>query len=506
MGPTRCSDIFRLIYIASVFEHCDMTSDEPIPQRPLWFRAIADVPEEFSPTRLTLLEGKLPSDLKGTLYYNGAARFSRGGASVNHWFDGDGAILAIHFEEEQAIGTYRFVQTQEFIEETKAETLLYGGFGTLPAVGLGDRLQKILKNTANTSVLVLADRILALWEGGKPYALTPDDLTTLGIDTLGFLEDKQTFSAHPKQDPVSGDIYNFGVGLGRREKLFVYRCDRQCQILKQVALPLKGIPIIHDFVLAGPYLVFCIAPVRLQHPFKILLGLQSYSDGMTWMPQNGTQVLILDRETLEVVSQDQVEPWFQWHFGNGFQNDQGNVVLTLARYEDFQTNQLQREVISGDIRTVAESSLWQCEIDPASTKIVSSQTLVGQMVEFPTVNALRVGVEAKTTYFSTHREHRDCPSLMKQIGWVDHATGTWKTSQLPPTHFPVEPIFAPNTRTPERGWVLTVVYDGDRHQSEVWIYEANNFDSPICRLGLPSVIPIGFHGTWRPNQSSPSVS
>lgn len=50
----------------------------------------------------------------------------------------------------------------------------------------------------------------------------------------------------------------------------------------------------------------------------------------------------------------------------------------------------------------------------------------------------------------------------------------------------------------EQGWILTVVYDGEQDRSEVWIFDSEHLDEePVCRLGLPEVIPIGFHGTWK---------
>ncbi|MEM9137778.1 MAG: carotenoid oxygenase family protein, partial [Cyanobacteria bacterium P01_F01_bin.42] len=377
-----------------------MTTSTCPSQKPSWFRAIEEPAQEFSLTPLKVLEGQIPEALRGSLYRNGPARFTRGGASVNHWFDGDGAVLAVHFREGKAVATYRYVKTREFLEEAGAETLLYGGYGTLPAVGLRNRLQKAVKNAANTSVLVLPDRLLALWEGGRPHAISLEDLETIGIDTLGGLGDEQTFSAHPKQDWQSGEIYNFGVGLGIKGKLFVYRCDRAGKLLRQVTHPLPGIPLIHDFALAGQYLVFCISPVRLKNPLKILVGLQSYSECLKWQPQKGTQLLILDRETLEIVGQGQADPWFQWHFGNGYVNESGNVVLTLSCYPDFRSNQFLREVVTGEIQTTATAKLWQCELNPHTAELVASQVLMDEVNEFPTVSPLEVGKQAKITYFS----------------------------------------------------------------------------------------------------------
>ena len=466
--------------------------------KPPWFNAIASPAKPFSLTKLNILDGKIPDNLQGSLYRNGPARFSRGGASVDHWFDGDGAVLGVHLRSGEAWGAYQYVQTREFIEETKADSLLYGGYGTLPAVGIWNRLQKTIKNASNTSVIPLPDRLLTLWEGGKPYALTLEELETIGLDDLGALSEEQTFSAHPKQDPQSGEIYNFGVGLGRQGKLFVYRFNRSGELIRQVTLPLKGIPLIHDFALAGRYLVFCIPPVFLQNPLKILVGLNSYSDCLRWKPQRGTQILILDRETLEIVSQGQVEPWYQWHFGNGYETQDGHINLTISRYEDFQTNQFLKEVVTGDVKTVAAAKLWQCEINPNKADIISQETLVDLVNEFPTVSPLENGNKASTTFFSLNLEKTDSKSLLKDIGYYHHPTGKLVSSQTSATEFPTEPLFAPNPENLDQGWVLTVVYDSDRHKSEVWIYEGGQLETPICRVELPSVIPIGFHGRWHP--------
>jgi all-trans-8'-apo-beta-carotenal 15,15'-oxygenase len=49
------------------------------PTTAMWAAAIAQPASEFAATPLTLLEGRLPADLRGTLYRNGPARFERGG-------------------------------------------------------------------------------------------------------------------------------------------------------------------------------------------------------------------------------------------------------------------------------------------------------------------------------------------------------------------------------------------------------------------------------------------
>lgn len=43
-----------------------------------------------------------------------------------------------------------------------------------------------------------------------------------------------------------------------------------------------------------------------------------------------------------------------------------------------------------------------------------------------------------------------------------------------------------------------VVYDGKTNRSEAWIFDSERLDDePVCKLSLPAVVPLGFHGTWK---------
>lgn len=74
-----------------------------------WAKAIAEPAKEFESDSLELLEGAIPKDLNGTLYRNGPAALSHGEEKMSHWFDGDGAILAVKFNEGKASAKYKYV-------------------------------------------------------------------------------------------------------------------------------------------------------------------------------------------------------------------------------------------------------------------------------------------------------------------------------------------------------------------------------------------------------------
>jgi carotenoid cleavage dioxygenase-like enzyme len=416
---------------------------------------------------------------------------------VGHWFDGDGGVLGIHFTDAGATGVYRYVQTQGYREESQAGRFLFGGYGMLPPGSLWARWTHGLKNAANTSVLALPDRLLALWEGGLPHALTLDTLETLKLDDLGGLG-ALAYSAHPKCDPQTGDLYNFSVSIGNNSQLNVFRSDTSGTIRQQGTIALQGMPLIHDFVLAGRYLVFCIPPARIKM-LPVLFRLQSFSDAMTWHPELGTEILVIDRNSFEVVSRFQADPWYQWHFGNGYELRDGSVVFTIARYADFQTNQRLKEVATGQIQTPAVATLWQLRLNPQSGQVLEMQQLSPRSCEFPTLDPQDVGQPSRYTYLNLHRSGANVTQeLFGTIARFDHQTATVTEANLGEHTYPSEPIYAPDADRPEQGWILTVVYNGELNQSTVWIFAADRLDAPpVCQLTLPQVVPLGFHGTWR---------
>ncbi len=475
-----------------------------IGNRKAWSRAIAEPASEFAATPLTVLAGAVPTDLNGCLYRNGPARLERPGQRVGHWFDGDGAILAVRFANGHAQGTYRYVRSAGYVDEEAQGCFLYSGYGTLAPGPFWRRWQAQLKNAANTSVLALPDRVLALWEGGWPHRLDAHTLATEGVDDLGALKAHEPFSAHPKRHPKTGDIFNFGVVAGAQATLNLYRSSPWGGIEQKHAIPLNGIPLIHDFVLADRYLVFCVPPVRL-NPLPAVLGFQSFSDALMWQPQQGTQVVVVDADTLEVVSSEATNPWFQWHFGKGFVNADGDIVLEVVRYADFATNQQLKEIATGAFSTPAIGQLWRLCLAPQTAQVKSQICLVQHFCEFPVIPAVgedNRAIAAAPTYLSIHAPTQDPQGeLFRAIARFDPVTADLTVAEAGDTCYPSEPIFVTKQAQPDAtaGWVLTVVYNGDAHQSEVWIYDSDRLtDAPVCRLLLPSVIPPSFHGTWKP--------
>lgn len=462
-----------------------------------WSKALALPATEFPLTKLSVKSGQIPAGFRGSLYRNGPARLERGGVSVGHWFDGDGAILAVHFTDDGASAVYRYVQTAGYQAEEKADKFLYSNYGMTAPGPIWLRWTKTVKNAANTSVLALPDRLLALWEGGPPHRLDLETLETLGMDDLGSLDSNFVYSAHCKRDPITGNIFNFGITNGATTKLNLYKSDFTGKVVQKSTIVLDGIYALHDYVFAGKYLIFFVPPVQVNF-LPLLAGISSYSESFKWKPELGTQILVFDSETLSLVSRGETEAWFQWHFANGFVKEDGDVAVDFVRFADFTTNQRLKEVATGETHTDAEGTLCRVHLNPLTAKVTGIEELLDKPCEFPIVPAAEVGQDSRYIYVAMYRPQVDIVAeRYGAIARLDTQTRNLTIADCGENRYPAEPIYVPDISS-EKGWIVTVVYDGNSDKSEVWIFDSDGLDrAPVCQLELPSVIPLGFHGTWK---------
>ena len=102
--------------------------------------------------------GEIPKDLHGAYYRNGPNPVHAPKA-LHHWFDGDGMLHAIHFENGKASYRNRYIRSDDFNAEI-AGTIDAGGV-LLPAKRA--RENKVYKDTANTDVIIHNGQLMALW-------------------------------------------------------------------------------------------------------------------------------------------------------------------------------------------------------------------------------------------------------------------------------------------------------------------------------------------------------
>jgi all-trans-8'-apo-beta-carotenal 15,15'-oxygenase len=460
-----------------------------------WSAGFQSLAAEFD-YRVEDIDGRVPAGLRGTLFRNGAGRNDLAGHWFPHWFDGDGMISAIRFEERGVRYRNRYVRTESYVEETRSQRILFRGFGKMRSGGTLANALKQPANVSNTSVLLQDDRLLSLWEGGPPTALDPRTLTTFGLEDFGGRV--RTFSAHPKTDPQTGEVFNFGIDYGLRTTLTPYRIDRgELTRFPPINLPYPVMN--HDFVLTQRHLVFCLGPI-LVHPLKMILGLVSFDGALAWDGSRPTLILIVPRDGRTAPRWIETEPFFQFHFANGYEQD-GLLVIDVTRYSDYDgIGDALRNFWRSDWSADGMASLVRLRIDLASGVVKAESFAAGNANEFPRIDPRRVARPYRYAYVASNPAGQGA-GLQQRITRVDMESGRTVSHDFAPNGYVGEPLFIPTATegAEDDGVVVSFVFDTSDVRTHVVGLDARDIAArPLFTARLKHHVPYALHGIFTP--------
>lgn len=199
--------------------------------------------------------GTIPPEIDGTFYRVMTDPFMPPHPG-NVPLDGDGNISALRFKEGRVDFKMRYVETERLKLERHAGKAMFGlyrnPFTHHPCV------RAAVDSTANTNVVLWADKFLALKEGGLPYQVDPHTLETIRYDPFGEQGIKsKTFTAHPKIDPSTDELVVFGYeakGLATTD-IVIYALDKNGRKRDEQWIKAPWCGPIHDCAITPNWLI-----------------------------------------------------------------------------------------------------------------------------------------------------------------------------------------------------------------------------------------------------------
>ncbi len=464
-------------------------------------RAFSRIPAERTGEPLRL-DGEIPTFLRGTYYLNGPARFARGGVRYRHWLDGDGMVCALRFDGDGARLTARFVRSAKLAGEEAAGRALYRTFGTAFP---GDRLVRgiALESPVNVSVYPWGDTLLALGEQGIPWELDPHTLETRGTYSFGgVLNPLSPFGAHPKIDPVSGELFNFGISFSATQpNLNLYRFAADGRLVYRKRIALEEPRSLHDFCFAGRHVAFYLAPYRLDMVALAQEG-KTLMESLRWEPEKGSRLLVVRREDGEPVASVPVGERYVLHGINAFEQafEDGDRlivdVLELDRpvYDQYDVPNLFPDVAPGrPVRLVVDLATGALldRIEIAYDKAPDFPAIDPELAGRPYEHFWMLGIS------KTGAPGRKFFDQVVHCSWSrPDRVGIW---QAPPgCYLGGEPAFAPNP-SGEGGAVICQQFHAETEESAFLVFDA--FDvarGPVAKLIQASSLHLGFHAFFQP--------
>lgn len=438
-------------------------------------------PHGFEPLRV---EGRIPDDLRGTLYRAGPAVYERFGKKVNHPFEADGAITAVRFVEGRVLGASRIVESAGYREEGAAGRFLYNS-----SARWLDRVRSAFggrsNSTGNTSTFLWQDRLFALMEGGLPLEMDPETLDTLEETDLGVIP--AAFSAHPHRVASLETTFNFGLRYGRKMEidLFALPDEGAARKLGTVEAPWQSM--VHDFIATDRHLLFLLGPVVLNLG-RAVLGLADMTKLFRWNPRLGTRLLVVPIDDVGAMRGFELDPFWVWHFANAFEDESG-PVLDFCRSERFVIDDIDLIIESGEAPV-----LTRLHLDLASGKL-SETRLSDVACDMPQIHPRVAGSRYESVFLQT--ELLEGGERMRGVSRVDLRRDRVEEWNFPSGHIPGEPVLVPRGEDEDDAWILDLVFDPESGTSYLAILDGRRLaDGPVATAHFDQAIPLTFHGIF----------
>lgn len=473
-----------------------MWNDQGHEDNPYLHDGYAPVLEESVAQEMEVI-GEIPKDLNGAYYRNGPnPRFAPQGRY--HWFDGDGMIHAIQFQDGKATYRNRWVRTGAFRKEEEAQDSLWTGImenhdyqGEFP-----------LKNTANTDVIFHNGKVLALWYlSGKPVVVDPFSLETEGVTGYNGVW-RGCISAHSKTDANTGELLFFDYEQQPPYMTYgVIDAEGAVRHVTEIDLPGPRTP--HDMGFTEHYSILMDLPF-----FASSEALKKGRWKAEFFQNQPSRFAIVPRYgTNDEVRWFEAEPCYVYHVINAWEEGD-EIIMDACRCDNPfpvphpDDNTPLRRMLSY-LRLNANLHRWRFNLKTGETR---EGPLDDHNCEFPTIHNGFMGHKSRYSYNMLI----DSTATLTFRGLLKHdsETGNSEVHEFDAGCFGSEAPFAPRIggTGEDDGYLVSFVRDETNQRSEAQVFHAQALgDGPVARVCIPHFVPIGFHACWVPGEDLGTV-
>ena len=450
------------------------------------------------------VEGEIPSQLNGTFHRVHPDQQFPPLFEDDQFFNGDGMISLFRFRNGKVDFKQRYAQTDKWKLEREADKALFGAYRN-PLTD-DPSVKGQIRSTANTTPMVHAGKLFAMKEDSPPLLMDPLTLETFGFTDFDGKMKSETFCAHPKIDPITGNMIAFSYGAKGL-------CTKECtymevsptgELLKEVWFDVPYTCMLHDFGATEDYVVFHIIP--------IVCNRERMEQRLPYFGFDTTLPIYLGVLPRDGDGKDM--KWFKGpnlfcsHVMNAF-NDGSKVFfdVPVAKNNMFPFFPDVHGAAYKPEEAQSKMTRWTVDYNSKGEDFESMEKMTDMVGEFPRID---------DRYATQHHDYgwllvtdptlqfngpggRASGLMINKLGYMDFLTGKQSEWWAGPDCVIQEPCFVP--RTPDSpqgdGYIIALVDDIINNYSKLAIFEAQAIEEgPIGSVNLPFRLRQGLHGNW----------
>ncbi|MFC7048782.1 carotenoid oxygenase family protein [Emcibacter nanhaiensis] len=452
------------------------------------------------------IEGEVPAEMNGAFYrVQPDPQFPpRLGDDIA--FNGDGMITQFRIKDGIVSLRQRWAKTDKWKLENEAGHALFGAYRN-PLTDDPSVKGKI-RSTANTNAFIFAGKLWAMKEDSPSLLMDPVTLESDTFATWDGAMKSQTFTAHPKIDPKTGNMVAIGYAASGlcTDDVSYMEISPSGELIREEWFKVPYYCMMHDFGITEDYLVLHIVPSigsweRLEQglphfgfdtTLPVYLGIIPRRSGLEqedirWFKRDncfGSHVLNAWQEGTKIhfvipESKNNFFPFFPDVHGEPFKPMEAMTRLTDWTV-DLASNGEEFDAITPLTETVSEFP----RIDDRFT---GQKTRYGWGLEIDMSRPVELkGGSAGGV-------------LMNCLFFKDFETGKEQHWWCGPVSSLQEPCFVPRSKdAPEGdGWIVQICNRLEDHRSDLLIFDALDIEKgPVATARIPIRLRFGLHGNW----------
>ncbi|MGZ6016096.1 MAG: carotenoid oxygenase family protein [Phenylobacterium sp.] len=431
------------------------------------------------------VKGEIPAGLRGALFRIGPNPQFEPRDPNHHWFFGDGMVHGFYVEDGKVAYRNRYVRTPKWELEHEHGRSLFGGGNPLQNDPLTAGNEG---GVANTNIVWHAGKLMALEEGHHPFEMDPRSLGSKGYMRAY----RGNVTAHPKIDPVTGEMtwFAYGVGAPLSDVMSYGVTAADGTVLRRDDFQAPFAAMVHDFMTTENHVLFPVLPLTASLPRAMIGG-----PAFAWEPEKGAYVGVMRRDgDVSSIRWFNAPACYVFHPLNSWEEGD-KIYCDVMRY-DVAPLFPKADGSPGE-KAAARLVRWTFDLAGASDAI-KEETLDDLDGEFPRVDPRVETRKHRHGWYAADPTGRAGVRL-SAIAHLDLSTGKRQVYALHSGDATSEPVFVPRSAdAPEGdGWVTAVAYRAGEDRSDLLIFEAQDIaKGPIAVAEMPRRMPFGFHGNW----------